>query len=115
MLDHETASILKQTLELRHNREPTWIRLRELLNERGLDLMSIALVEFFPDDSHFKYGVITTANGQVYKFGFDHLRGGPSSGVFSEWRECVSDLPHPCTVRTIEIGVKVARGETDAL
>jgi hypothetical protein len=114
-MDRDSTFILAQTQALRHNHEPMWARLRQLLTERGLNPSSVALVEFFPDDSHFEFGILATSDGKLYQFGFDYLNRKPEDGAFTEWRDCSGTIPHPCSARSLEIGFKVAKGEQSAL
>jgi hypothetical protein len=72
-----------------------------------------ALVEMFPDDVAFYYGILATADGRLFQFGFD-ARNGEARGTFTEWRNCTGGTPHPCSTVHIEAGFKVARGDANA-
>ena len=112
----EIEDIVSLTHDLRESDEPLWRRLRQLLVERGVEPSSSALLASFPDDVQFQYGVIVTADASVYQFGYSFANVGVESGTFTEWRNFTSEAPpHPCGTDHVEIGVKVARGESVAL
>ena len=112
----DAEDIVALTRELRESQKPLWSRLRELLIERGLEPKKVALVAFFPDDIQYEYGVVVTADRRIYQFGFDYLHVGVAQGTFREWREFTGQpVPHPCGTQHVELGFKVARGETVAL
>jgi hypothetical protein len=105
----DAEDIVSLTQQLRESKEPLWSRIRELLIERGLRPSSLALVASFPDDAQFECGIVVTADRRVYQFGFDYLHVGAASGTFKEWRDFTGKpAPHPCGIRHVEIGFKVA-------
>jgi hypothetical protein len=81
----EDAEIREQTALLQSSTEPLWERIRSLLEEKGLSAATSALAYSYPEDLHFELGVLVTADGRVYQYGFDYLHQDISHGTFSEW------------------------------
>jgi hypothetical protein len=79
--------ILELTRLLRDGVDPFWIRLRSLLNEKGVAPSTSILADCFPDDTSFEFGVIVTFEGRVFQFGFDYLHRSVEDGTLSEWVE----------------------------
>jgi len=73
-----------------------------------------ALIEFFPDDASFQYGVLATADGRVFQFGFDYLHRFEGDGIFTEWRDCSAAPPAICSDEDIEVAFRIARNENRA-
>jgi hypothetical protein len=78
------------TGQLRASAEPLWVRIRELLIDRGINPASSALIVSFPDDVAYEYGVIVTADGRIIQYGFDYLHRSEAEGVFEEWNDITS-------------------------
>lgn len=74
---------------LRESDDPFWVRLRELLAEKGIDWRQAAIAQCFPDDAAMEFGIVVAADGEVYEFDFLHGRGdiatAMKSGVLSDW------------------------------
>ena len=79
--------IEKLTRLLRSDADPMWIRLRSLLAERGVNVGSTILVESFPDDTDFEFGVLITQDGKVIQYGFSYIGRDVSEGELSEWND----------------------------
>ncbi len=86
----EHAEIREQTALLQSSPEPLWARIRHLLEEKGVRAADTALAYSYPEDLHFELGVLVTAEGRVYKYGFDYLHQDIADGTFSEWNELTS-------------------------
>jgi hypothetical protein len=84
------ADIEWLTKDLRVSDEPLFRRLRELLSARGVDPAGAWLVELFPDDTAFQFGLLVTADRRVFQFGYDYLHRGVGEGELREW----VDLTH---------------------
>ena len=110
----DIEEIVTRAEAFRSSPKPMWTRIRGLLRERGVEPSKSALLGFFPDDTSFKYGVLATADGRVYEFGFDYLHRSEAEDDFSEWRDCSHSLPAICSDADIEAAFKVARGENRA-
>jgi hypothetical protein len=110
----DIENIAARTEALRSSPEPMWSRIRDLLQERGIEPTTSALVQFFPDDASFQYGVLATADGRVFEFGFDYLHSSERAGIFAEWRDCSTSPPVICSDADIEAGFRIARGESRA-
>lgn len=82
---------------LRNDAGPFWRRLREVLAERGVDPRRSVLATSFPDDNSFEFGIVVTADGEAYEFGFDYLDADVSAGTIVEWTRITDrwrDRPH---------------------
>jgi hypothetical protein len=79
------ADIEWLTKDLRFSDDPLFRRLRELLSARGVDAGGAWLVELFPDDTAFQFGVLIAADRRVFQFGYDHLHRGVGEGYLEEW------------------------------
>ncbi len=80
-----TQEILSLTALLRSGVDPFWVRLRELLSERGLALDKLMLASSFPDDTNLEFGIVVTNDRRVYQFAFDYLDKPVEQGKFTEW------------------------------
>jgi hypothetical protein len=87
MTQAEQDQVRELTSLLRSNDEPLWSRLRELLRGRGIDPTRAVLAECFPDDTAFEFGIVVSADGSVFQFGFDYLHSSIADGVFTEWED----------------------------
>ena len=107
----DVEDIVTRTETLRSSPTPMWSRIRELLRERGIEPTMSALVEFFPDDASFQYGVLATADGRLFQFGFDYLHRSERDGIVAEWRDCSASPPVSCSDADIKAAFRIARGE----
>jgi hypothetical protein len=77
---------------LRKSDDPLYVRLRNLLNERGINVESSALAAFFPDDGNVEFGVLVTQDRHVYEFDLHYGKGDLSAQVrtatITDWRDC---------------------------
>ncbi len=89
-------------------------RIRELLLQRGVNPKTSALLELFPNDTSFQYGIVATADGHLFQFGYDYLHKSEAAGDFTEWRDCSTNPPVICSRAEMEAGFQVARGEHGA-
>ncbi|MFD3472460.1 hypothetical protein ACFWWM_40315 [Streptomyces sp. NPDC058682] len=70
-----------------------WIRLRQLLAERGLTISSAVLVYLFPDGPEAETGVVLSDGGRVYAFdlAYDRMReGSDRDAVIERWQDITS-------------------------
>ena len=89
------------TRPLRDDREPFWTRLRALFREKDVEPTTSVLAECFPDDNSFEFGVVVTADGGVFQFGFDYLHRSIAEGTLSEWVDLTerhASTPYRATV-----------------
>src|SRR3954463_11892375 len=79
------------TLLLRESDEPLFVRLRELLDDRGIDVGRSALARIFPDDADMEFGVIVTPDRRVYEFDLHYGKGDLATQVatatITDWRD----------------------------
>jgi hypothetical protein len=86
-------SVLVLTDALRASDEPLFVRLRELLAERGVDPHRALLAALFSDDRAFEYGVVVTPERRVFQFGLDYLDRPLEEGEFLEWVDWTYTYP----------------------
>lgn len=70
-----------------------WVRLRELLADRGLIISGAVLVYLFPDGGDSETGVVLSDGGRVYEFGIGYNRmkeGSDRSAVIEHWNDITS-------------------------
>lgn len=76
-----------------------WVRLRELLAERGLSTSTAVLVYLFPDGGDSEAGVVLSDGGHVYEFdiGYNRMRAGSErTAVIENWHDITSSWQaHP--------------------
>lgn len=73
---------------MRTSRYGLWVRLRELLNERGLVPADTVLVYLFPDGGDSEFGTVVSDGGRVYSFDLRYNRESMRSAraaVIERW------------------------------
>lgn len=97
----EHDQIRQLTALLHSSGDPFWSRLRDLLRSRGVDPAHAVLAECYPDDNSFEFGIVISAGGSVFQFGFDYLHKPISDGVFTEWEDLTTSFrstPHHSSI-----------------
>lgn len=56
------------TRMLRHSDDPLFARTRDLLPDFGVDVETVVLAQFFPDDGDQEFGVLVTPSREVFTF-----------------------------------------------
>lgn len=87
----------------RASAEPFWIRLREVVCERGIDPDTSLLADSFEDDVNFEFGVLVTRDRHVIQYGFQHSDASFRDGKLTEWNdlsELWSSSPYRSKVST---------------
>ncbi|WP_221177491.1 hypothetical protein [Nocardioides marmoriginsengisoli] len=56
------------TRMLRRSGDPLFARIRDLLPECGVDVETVVLAQFFPDDGDQEFGVLVTTEREVFTF-----------------------------------------------
>jgi hypothetical protein len=79
------TDIERLTSELRLSDDPLFERLRELLSARGVDPSRAWLIEMFPDDAVFEFGILITSDRRVFQFGYGYLNREVGDGELEEW------------------------------
>ncbi|KOU56058.1 hypothetical protein ADK55_13345 [Streptomyces sp. WM4235] len=67
-----------------------WVRLRELLTERGLTISTAVLVHLFPDGPEAETGVVLSDGGRVHEFALVYNRmkkGSDRHAVIEHWQD----------------------------
>jgi hypothetical protein len=101
-MDSKASEIQVLTNLLRTGTDPFWERLRELLTQRGVNPSTSILVECFPDDNSFQFGILIAQSSKIIQFGFDYLHRSIAEGQFSEWEDLTEryqDSPHRESIR----------------
>ena len=70
---------VQYTQLLRTSSHDLWRRLRELLDEQGLDLATTVVVDLFPDGGDREFGQVVTDEGRVYRFDLCYDRDCPDA------------------------------------
>jgi hypothetical protein len=70
----------------RTDTDPFWIRLREVVRERGIEPSTSLLVFSVEDDINFEFGVIVTHDRRVIQFGFRYTES-VADGKLTEWKD----------------------------
>ena len=107
-----TEEIQKNTSELRSGTDELWVRLRELLVEKGIDPESQILAYSYPEDLHFELGVLVGKDGKIYQYGFDYLHKNILKGTFSEWVDLTGKHETTPYRNEIEAALQMFREET---
>ena len=64
-----------------------WVRLREVVRERGIDPNTSLLVDSVEDDINFEFGIIVTRDRRVIQFGFRYTDPSCIDGKLTEWKD----------------------------
>ncbi len=108
-MNTKLEQIAELTNLLRGSEELLWTRLRTLLREKGLDPARTILVECFPDDPQFEFGIVVTEAGKVFQFGFDYLHRQVKDGWFSEWEDLTARFRGTPHQESITVGLDMVR------
>jgi len=74
------------TSVFRTDTDPFWIRLREVVRERGIDPSTSLLVFSVEDDINFEFGIIVTHDKRVIQYGFSYT-DSVADGQLTEWQD----------------------------
>ena len=74
------------TGSFRTDTDPFWIRLREVVRERGVDPSTSLLVFTVEDDIYFEFGIIVTLDRRVIQYGFSYT-DSVADGKLTEWED----------------------------
>lgn len=80
---HDQAIAAEYTPLLRSSSEPRWVRLRQRLEEEGVDPNDAAIGALFPDDVGLEFGVVCDVGGRCFAFDFDFLRDPQGDPIVS--------------------------------
>ncbi|MFE9633391.1 hypothetical protein [Streptomyces sp. NPDC006463] len=84
------SSYVNCTWLMRTSAFDLWVRLRALLDERGLRAADTVLVYLWPSGSHTESGVVLSDGGRVYEFdlGYNRMRAGSERrAVIEHWQD----------------------------
>ena len=83
----EREDIETFTSLFRTGTEGFWVRLREVIRERGVDPNKSLLVDSVEDDINFEFGIIITHDRRVIQFGFRYSDPSCMDGKLTEWKD----------------------------
>jgi hypothetical protein len=96
---------------LHESDDPMWARIRQLLAERGIKANTSFLVESFPDDTSFYFGVLITQDGLVIQYGFDYLGKPVQEGEFTEWQDLTDSYQNTPYFESVETGMELQNAQ----
>lgn len=105
----DKSEIEKNTKLLRTDSASFWVRLRQLLSERGVNPELAFLAYSYEEDYQFDYGIVVSPDGHVFQYGFDFLLKDVSEGVFAEWNDMTNQYQRSPYAKEIEIALNMAR------
>ena len=97
----EHDKIRQLTALLHSSGDPFWSRLRDLLRSRGVDPEKRSWPSVFRTTAHSSFGIVVSAGGSVFQFGFDYLHEPITDGVFTEWEDLTTSFrstPHHSSI-----------------
>lgn len=83
----EREDIETFTRLFRTGTEGLWVRLREVVRERGVDPSTSLLVDSVEDDVNFEFGIIVTHDRRVIQYGFRYSDPSCIDGKLTEWKD----------------------------
>jgi hypothetical protein len=92
---------------MRSGEHPLWVRLRELLRERGIDPDNAILAESVEDGEDLEYGVVVTKDRQVFEFELDFSEAPMEQSQFSVWRDVTHSLDAAHLTRRAELALEI--------
>jgi hypothetical protein len=102
---------------LRTGSEPSWVRWRELLREKGLDPTAIILADMYPDDPGMEFGIVVVPEGRVYEFDFIYgkgdLRTSAATSTIWNWRDRSHDWREGGHQKAVEAGFRLLEAESE--
>ena len=102
------SEIEKNTKLLRTDSDSFWVRLRQLLSEKGVNPELAFLAYSYEEDYQFDYGIVVSHDGRVFQYGFDFLLKDVSEGIFTEWNDMTNQYQRSPYVKEIEIALHMA-------
>ena len=83
----EKQRIRALTGKLRTSPITLYKRLRQLFEEKGIDIAASYLAQIFDDGPALVFGVIVTSESRIFQFDFCWSPGDSNSGHFSRWQK----------------------------
>jgi hypothetical protein len=84
-MSDDAAQSAHLTALLRTGDDPFWIRLRELLRERGLDPEELELVESQEEGERYEFGIVVTPEGHRFQYTIYYGETPLEQAEFQEW------------------------------
>ncbi len=103
--------INEQTSTMRTSQDPLVAGIRRCLLDKGVQVATAAIAEWFPDDTSFEFGVVVTVDGRVFQFGYDYLGKPEDEGSISEWEDLTASWKSCPYAQTIEVAMTINSSE----
>jgi len=107
MKEHQfIKSIEELTLVLKESNDDLVLGIRKCLAEKDIDLETVIVADWFPDDVSFEYGILVTQQGRVFQFGYDYYDKPMGKGAFSEWHEITNNWQEIPLSQRVNVALK---------
>jgi hypothetical protein len=103
------TDIIDRTNWFRNTNDPMYCKIKKLLIGTGIDISTSVLVQIFPDDSSFEYGIIITKNKEIYEFGYDYRYKTNDAGELTEWNNLTNTYKTHNWREDIECGLAITK------
>ena len=84
--------IMSLTTDMRRGSDEFWVRIRALLEQKGVRPETAMLAQLHTENTNEWLGIVALPGGRVILFMFDHLHKPVNAGLFAEWEE-LTDNP----------------------
>ena len=102
MKNNKIKENIQQLTEIMQSSEESMVvGIRRCINEKNIKLNDLVIVEWFPDDMDFEFGILVTNDCEVYQFGYTYSEKTKDEGSFSEWENITKnwkDTPHSSSI-----------------
>jgi len=115
MKDKLTRKIQEQTEVLRQSHDGLVSGIRRCLEEKGLNVNNVCVVEWRPDNTSFEFGIVVTSEKGVYGFGYTYPDKRESEGSFSEWTDLTNRWDSTPNAKSIGLALKLCEKTHDRL
>ena len=95
---------------MRSGEDSIWVRIRELLRERGFEPDQTLLAQLHTENRDRWLGIVVAPSRRVFQFEYDHLHRPIGEGRFSKWIELTEQLSNSAFAGVIEYALDQSRG-----
>lgn len=106
----------ENTVALRSSTQPRWQRLRQRLEEEGIDPEDAAIPDRHTEDTALEFGIVVAKDGRAFSFEFDFLRDEKGLELEYEdarvtaWEE-LNEHRRQIYQREVALGQQVLKGD----
>ncbi len=97
MKEHNTIKNIQELTTIFRESDSSLVKgIRVCLEKKDVEPTSVIIVEWFPDDVDFEYGIIIDSNKKIFQFGYNYHEKDEDKGEFSEWLDITlnrKDIP----------------------